>query len=213
MGMMLVVTAVGCQEPADPTSPTVARVSAQTPDRYDALWEAVGDVLRSRYFELDRQDRREGVLTTLPDTTAAGFELWRPQPNNPYMWVEANVHTVQRQATVRLRQVEGEGDYEVDVEIERFRYNLEERQITNSAAALRLYSSDAPTTSGRSVSPAESSYWIPLGRDADMEQAVLHSILMRYDQMPPATQPTGPESQPQASRPLSPARQSDLLLN
>lgn len=187
----------GCSRPAEPDAPTVARVEAETPDSYSSLYESAADTLRENFFRLDRQDRREGVLTTHPETSASWFELWRPQPELGYYWLEANMSTIQRQATVRLlAQPTQPGAYDVDVEVQRLRYSLRERQIDNAAAALRLYSQDAPTTEGRTERPRDTGHWIPLGRDAFAEQRLLSTIISRYETRPPATRPGeefGPE--------------------
>lgn len=172
--------AAGCHAPPQPETHTVARVTVETPDEYEQLWQAATDTLQRHWFRPDRQDRREGVITTHPDTSAHWFEWWRPQPQPAYYWGEANLHTIQRQATVRIRPSDEQGTCTLDVLIDRYQYSLEERQIDNPAVALRLYSSAAPTTSGQMVKPAESSHWIHLGRDEQMECALLASILRRY---------------------------------
>jgi hypothetical protein len=185
--------AVGCARPADPGTPTMGRVAAQTPEAYSGLYEAAAETLRRSYFRLDRQDRFGGVITTHPETTANWFELWRPQPEPGYYWWEANTGTIQRQASVRLlASTTQPGDYEVEVEVQRLRYSLPERQIDNSAAALRLYSEAAPTAEGRMERPSQTAHWIPLGRDAFAEQRLLTDIVNRYaaaPTMPVTTQP------------------------
>ena len=184
---------MGCNPPQEPAAPTVARVAAQTPEAYSSLYEAAAEQLRDNYFRLDRQDRLAGVLTTHPETTANWFELWRPQPQSAFLWLEANAGTIQRQATVRLEPIAGEpGSYDIGVEVQRLRYSLQERQIDNSAAAMRLYSDAAPTTEGRMERASQTAYWIPLGRDALAEQQLLESIVTRYSRMPPAPPATRP---------------------
>lgn len=190
----------GCHAPAQPTEPTVARVSAPTPEDYDRLWDSVSDTLRRRYWTLDRQDRIEGVITTHPETSANFFEVWRPQPKPAYYYAESNLATVERKATVSITPVDQTGSYDLSVQVDRLRYSLEERQIDNSAAALRIFNRETPTVGeGRKERLSESSGWVPLGRDQFMEQSVLAAILKRYGQGPssetdtvcptPATQP------------------------
>ncbi len=191
----------GCTAPAQPTEPTMARVALEAPVEYERLWQTAGDVLRDHYFQLDRVDRGNGIITTMPETSAGWIELWRPQPQPAYYWWEANLHTVQRKATVSISPAEGPGAYEVRVQVDRYRFSLEERQIDNPAGALRLYSNAAPTTSGRLARVAESSHWVPLGRDGDMEQRLLAAIMKRsggltatdpkddHQPAPPSTQP------------------------
>lgn len=181
IGVSGVALLAGCEAPDQPLAPTVARVQVDTPEAYEQLWLAAGNTLRSNYFRLDRQDRQSGVLTTFPETTAAGFEIWRPQPEPAYYWAEANMGTIQRRVTVEIDPAPDEaGFYEVTVQVERLRYGLEERQIDNAAAALRLFSSAAPTTSGKMERPSETAQLIPLGRDEHMENRLLNQILTNY---------------------------------
>jgi hypothetical protein len=191
----------GCHAPPQPTAPTVTRVSAPTPGAYDRLWDSVGDTLRRDFWELDRQDRIEGVITTFPETTASSFELWRPQPRPAYYWAEANLATVQRKVTVNITPVIDEaGSYDLSVQIDRLRYSLEEHQMDNSAGALRLYGREVPTASGRRAQAADISAWIPLGRDKPMEDSVLAAILRRYEKAAVVT-----ETQPACETPATPA--------
>jgi hypothetical protein len=186
--LLIAAAATGCTAPAEPLGPTVERVAAQSSDDFDRLYVAGGDTLRAHCFRLDRQDREQGVITTFPETTANWFEFWRPQPQPAYYWLEANGETVQRQATLRLTPA-GSGAYDLQVQVDRFRYSLPERQVTNSAEALRLYSNAIPTYSGTTERPAETAHWIPLGRDATMESQVLRQIIRRYGGNAASSQP------------------------
>jgi hypothetical protein len=186
-----VVLAAGCQAPSQPSGPTVERVSLPAPADRDQLWEAAGQTLRDYAFRLDRQDKVNGVVTTLPETTAQGFEFWRPQPRPAYYWWEANLHTIQRQATVQLLPGENADETRLDVKIERLRYRLEERQVDNAAGTMRIFSADAPTVSGKRAKPSKTGYWVPLGRDELLEQKLLAAILRNYAKRTglPASQP------------------------
>lgn len=166
---------------------------AQTPDAYEHLWTAAGDTLRWHSFRIDREDRLHGVITTYPETSAQFFELWRPQPGSAYYWAESNLQTIPLEAKVTIQPVEGGGEYELNVQVDRLRYGLPERQIDNSAGALRLFSSEAPTTAGRMEKPSETSQMIPLGRDKPAEEQLLKSILDRYARPPRPVESTEEE--------------------
>lgn len=201
-----VLLSLGCQAPAQPTGPTLLDVTAATPEDYEYLFTTAEDTLRDHYLRPDRRDRLEGVITTHRDTTANWFEFWRPQPRNPYYWAEANTQTIQRQATVHIRPADEEGLYELDVQVDRYRYRLKERQVDNAALALRMFSSDAPTfvdrargdTGRGSPKLAETSYWVHLGRDEFLERKLATAILRRYgggawaDRYSPATTAPAP---------------------
>jgi len=184
----------GCQAPPQPTRPTVERVSVPQKEDFESLWEIAGNSLRDHSFRIDREDRAVGVISTFPETSAQGFEFWRPQPRPAYYWAESNLQTVQRKVTVQITPADSQGTYSVDVKVERFRLRLEERQIDNPAAALRLYSAEAPTTSGQMAKPSAQMQWIPLGRDENMEQVILGDILSRFGR--PTTVTSGVETAP-----------------
>lgn len=179
----------GCSTPPAPTGPTLARVTAETQEAYDHLWNSAGEALRKSYFRIDREDRIEGILTTYPETSAQFFEFWRPQPTPAGYWAESNLHTVPLEAQVTIRPTREEGGYELGVEVQRLRYTLEERQIDNAAAALRLFSADAPTVSGRMERPSETAQLTPIGRDQPAEERLLQMILRRYAKPPAPPEP------------------------
>lgn len=186
----LALSLAGCQAPPQPAGPTLGSVPAQAPQEVNRLWVSAEDTLRAFNFEIDRLDRAQGILVTVPETAANFFELWRVQPTPAYYWWEANLQTIQSQAQVFVRPSPPSGTCELEVKVDRYRYSLEERQVDNAAAAMRLYSGAAPTTSGQMLTPAESSYWIHLGRDGGLEQTILDAIVKRYEQLA-ATQPAG----------------------
>ncbi len=179
----LLVAGAGCQVPPQPTGPTLSTVPIQTPEQVNRLWESVENTLLAFNFDVDRRDRVSGIMTTYPETSTNWFELWRVQPAPAYYWWESNLHTIQRQTEVYIRQAPSPGSYELEVKVDRYRRSMEERQVDNAAAAMRLYSGQAPTLSGQMRTPAESSYWVRLGRDGHMEQAILDAIVKRYNKL------------------------------
>ncbi len=176
----------GCQAPDAPEGPARMTVQMASEDDRSRLWKAATDILEEHYFELDRVDRLEGIITTRPETAGNWFELWRPQSPEPYHWWENNIHTMQRTATVRIVPQNTPDAVDLEVEVRRHKYHLEERAIDNAAAALRLYSSDVPTTTGQMASLARTSYTTDAGRAPRYELDLLNAILLRYQQIDPA---------------------------
>jgi hypothetical protein len=185
LAMAALALTAGCQAPAAPEGPTRMFVQVESEDDEARLWDAALDALQDQMFELDRVDRLEGVITTQPETAGSWFEFWRPQSAEPYHWWENNLHTIQETARVRLARGEEVDTWELDVEVKREKYHLEERQIDNAAAALRLYSPSVPTTSGRMAPIAATSYTTDVGRDVDLENKLLNAILLNYQQITP----------------------------
>ncbi len=175
-----ILAVAGCQAPPQPAGPTLGMVPAESPERVNRLWDSVETTLLAFNFGIDRRDRVQGIITTLPETSANSFELWRVQPTPAYYWWESNIHTIQRRADVYLREAPASGRCELEVKVDRYRLSLEERQVDNAAAAMRLYSREAPTLSGQMVGSRQSSHWIHLGRDGFLEQAILDAIIREH---------------------------------
>lgn len=185
------VFAVGCAAPPPAIEPTVSPVHLPDQEAYDRLWDVTQGTLLDHYFRLDRRDRQEGVITTYRETAASIWEIWRPMPVDPYHRLENNLHTIQHQVLFSLQRTDEPGLYEARVEVERYRYSLEERQVDNAAAGLRLFSSAAPTMSGEIERPEDAGRWINLGRDAEYERRLLEQILGRYQSMEESEQAAG----------------------
>ncbi len=200
----------GCVDPPSNYGPVQADVVVQDENEFDDLWETILRVLRRVSLQPDRQDRREGVITTLPITTQQWFEFWRHDAMGPYQFLESSMHTIQRQATIRIHRGEA-NRYRVSVRIDVFRFSTPERQVTTPSGAYGMYSEKRPTEAGEMAKQAGSAaHWVLLGRDPRMEGVLLRRILVHYPgayelieepegwgEESPTTAPTS-ESQPAA---------------
>lgn len=182
-----------CTRPIPPEGPTA--VAAAEPD-LDALWTAALTVLNRMDLTPERQDRATGVIETLPTTSQQFWEWWRRDVVDSYSYAEANLHTMQRKATVRFRRLPDRRRWQVEVQIDVFRIQVPERQMTATSSALTLYSAAMPSTEGLRLDPAVARYAAPMGRDGAMEQLILDRILRvagaaDYETIEPTTAPAG----------------------
>ena len=171
---------MGCADPPSDYGPVQADVIADDPTAFEDLWETILRVLRRADLRPDRQDRREGIITTFPVTSQQWFEFWRNDAMGAYQWAESSMQTVQRQAVVRIRRLPEPGRYRVTVKVDVFRFSTPERQVTTPSGALAMFSSRLPTEQGELAGPAEGAHWVHLGRDPRMEGALLRRILVHY---------------------------------
>ncbi|MCZ6653247.1 MAG: hypothetical protein O7D91_09500 [Planctomycetota bacterium] len=176
-----IVSFVGCHRPAAPQGPTQGTVLAASDDNFRGLWEACQAVLRRHRFEIDRKDLRAGLITTFPQTSQHFLEFWRHDVDTPYDLAESSMRTVRRSVTIQISKPQDEGEYVIDVTVNKERFHAVERQINNAAAALRVFSTDLPSTAGRKFDPATDMTWTPEGRDAAMENRLLDLIRRRCD--------------------------------
>ena len=175
------VSFAGCHRPAAPLDPTQGTVLATNDDDFHRLWEACQAVLRRHRFEIDRKDLRAGLITTFPQTSQHFLEFWRHDVDTPYDLAESSVSTVRRSVTIQISKPQDEGEYTIDVAVNKERLHAVERQINSTAAALRVFSADLPTTAGRKFDPATDMTWTPEGRDAAMEKRLLEVIRKRCE--------------------------------
>lgn len=177
---IILTACLGCHEPGAPAGPTVARVNVTDDQEFDRLWDSAADVLRAHNLWPDRQDREARVITTYPDTSPQYWEFWRPFPTSDFDRLEANIQTVRRQAQVQFARAAQANEYDMSVRVDVERYCLTERQATDAASAFQMFGAKLPTTEGHPEPGQSDAYWLPIGRDGQMESALLERILRRY---------------------------------
>ena len=96
---------LGCQpdhvKPFDPGPTTAAE------QNFEALWQSARHVLKKRGFEIDRQDRRDGVMTTYATSSGHFFELWRKDAATIFNQRENALQNILRAVKVTLHRVKG----------------------------------------------------------------------------------------------------------
>ncbi len=174
VGCAALLACSGCQQPIQPEGPTDTQLTGAD---FEQLWQTGLEVLRRYNFRPDRQDRRAGVITTHPTTSAQWFEFWRPGTCGGFEAAEANLHTVRRQATVHIRPAAEQGQLYVSVQVDVYRYAAPERQVTTASGALQIFGEKLPTAEGEMGPQAAAAYWVPLGRDSRLEDELLRRIV------------------------------------
>jgi len=107
---------------------------------FEAVWQASLHVLGRYGFQIDRQDRRTGIITALPLTGKHYFELWRRDAVTAFDLAENTLQTIYRTATVTVRSKPDRPDqYEATVGILVARSDQEAFQVTNTSEAYDLF--------------------------------------------------------------------------
>lgn len=169
--VLIVAFCVGLCSCAKHTQPIVPapQMSAEEA-RFETAWTSVQDVLRRYNFELNRVDRRDGVITTEPLVGRQWFEFWRKDAATRYDCLESSLQTIYRQATVCVDRAG-----QPSVEVRTYRSDRQAPQITNTSEAYGLF---AISGEGRSRAKLLPNYgrdedpqarMVALGRDADLE--------------------------------------------
>jgi hypothetical protein len=174
----LMAALAGC---ANYTQPVVSQEPKTPAERnFETLWQASISVLREYYFKIDREDRRDGVIRTDAMLGKQFGEFWRKDAASDTNLAESTLQTIFRQATVTIKPV-GEDRFEPSVEVQTFRSNKEERQVSSTSEALNLFDlpeKGSPDEDLLKVKGA-SEEAVPLGRDAALEEKIRADILLK----------------------------------
>ncbi len=157
--------------------PGVAQVSA--PD-FEKLWSACKGELYVRLFTLDREEYREGFLTSDPMISKQIFEPWRSDAISLHDQGESSLSTIRRTVHFEVTR-QADGTYQATPKVLIERFASAERRLTAITQYHQAFSgprayNDAPDQSGE---PAASDYWYALRRDTDLEKVMADSIRHR----------------------------------
>jgi hypothetical protein len=164
---------------------------------FEAAWTASRHVLKRSGFVLDRQDRRDGVITTRAIASAQIFEFWRKDAATLFHHEENTVQTILRAVKVSIHQIDGTDKFGFDVEVLMARSDRKPVMLTSSSQYQRLTGVKFPETVSFSdlryddASPHDQTPidrrdpWgdvsirtqlVPLGRDSDLEHSLTVEI-------------------------------------
>ncbi|MBI5725283.1 MAG: hypothetical protein HZA50_15090 [Planctomycetes bacterium] len=186
---VLLAALAGC-EPGH-TNKVVADPKLAPAERnYQAVWDAACQVLDDYYFQLDRQDRRAGVITTYPLTGKQWFEFWRKDAVTDDDGLENSLHAIYRVVKIRIAPTrDDETRFLAAVEVQVYRSNRPNPGESGFSEALSMLSvskfserrqpEGLPSgylmdETGKAV--IEKAYLTDLGRDRNLEQQLAARI-------------------------------------
>jgi hypothetical protein len=171
---------LGCLGPRRGEYQSSQPVSVADPsDEADRLWEAAQDTLRRHRFGLDRVDRREGVITTMPVTSQHFLEFWRHDVDTWGDLCESTLNPLRRWVEVTLARGDEGSWKELSVVVHKERLSSPDRQFNSTGAAYQYFGDSLPSTAGLVRVTAEHDAWLDVGRDPAMEEHLLRKILQR----------------------------------
>ena len=185
---LLAALAGGCARHTVPVAPPAELTAAQR--NFQAVWEGARETLKKYDFQLDRQDRRAGVITTLPMTGKHFTEPWRHDAVGPGQVAESTIQTLYLATTVRIRPTTpGAETYIPLVRVDVLRSARPQPQVTSASEAYDLF--DLPSgrdddkgkrllldsgrdPAGRSIPITDQ--LVPLGRNERLEARIAADI-------------------------------------
>jgi len=156
---------------------------------HERVWEAVVDVADD-YFRIEREEPvrqigavlTEGRLDTFPQVGSTLFEPWRGDSASPEERLESTLQSIRRYAQLKVSPAQG--GYWVEAAVfKELEDVVRPAHSTAGAATFRNDSSLARVTDSLGDEQIHGG-WIPLGRDAALEQRILAQL--QYRLTPPA---------------------------
>jgi hypothetical protein len=166
--LVLLAFASGCaaSRPMMVSNPIFVPASSQ-----HGAWERTVDVLHDFHFPIARENRLDGVIETDYRVGSNVLEPWHGDSvgwNNRW---ESTLQSIRRKVRVDLTPVEG--GYLVGVEA--FKEQEDLLGVAENTAGAATFRKNTPLQRNLDVVVGQSSPsgWIALGRDAELEQAIL----------------------------------------
>lgn len=146
-----------------------------TSDQFQPLWDACRKSARDRFFQIDRDDYRDGLLTTFPVISEQFFEPWRRDVGDGDGLLESSLATVRR--TLRFEFVRNENSWTVTPKVLIERYSLAERRITSVTQYRTIVQGSVePDRPGPDGTRIPNAYWYATGRDTALEKTLADEI-------------------------------------
>lgn len=170
---------MGCRFHGSPVGPPQKLTPSER--NFEAVWQASRQVLRKYRFDLDRSDRRAGIISTRAMTGKVAGEFWRRDAATARDLAESTVQTIYRQAKVAIEPAgPRKQDFRAVVEVHTYRSNNQEIQISSVSDAYDLFKlpgSDGRTRKLLDYGPEYRPRAITdLGRDAALEERIAADI-------------------------------------
>lgn len=146
----------------------------------DVLWERTVDVLHDYQFQIVREDRLARVIETEYKVGSGCLEPWHHDSVGPYNRLESTLQSIRRRVRVTLMPSDAAGNYAVTVEAFKEREDLPGIAANSAGAATFSESTPFDRNLDPVVGQSLESRWIPVGRDLDLEQAILSSLRGAY---------------------------------
>ncbi len=147
---------------------------------FQRLWDACEAEAHARFFLVDREEYRLGLLTTAPMISKQIFEPWRTDAVTPHDATESTLATIRRTVRFEIARRD-DGSYRMVPKVLVERYASAERRLAISQYQQAFSSprtfADSPDLSGdTTVKDAVADYWYPLHRDPALERDLADAI-------------------------------------
>ena len=140
---------------------------------------AAQHALIDMHFTIDKADETTGLIRTHPLSGAQFFEFWRKDSVGSFNKKEANLHSIQRIATLQLGK--GNEGICIECEVATQRLNLPEHEVSNSSRAYALFTKSSASLQRMRLNPEQQAEvaWVDIGKDGRLAVHILERIEAR----------------------------------
>ena len=165
--------------------PNISRTVFIPVTNEDYAWEVIVDVVDD-YFQIDQENRvqlvgnvmTEGRIETFPQVGATLLEPNHIDSVGRYNLVESTFQSVRRRAEIRV--VPQQGGYQVEAIVYKELEDLPRPENSTAGAATYRFDNSITSRLDEQVSRTKlSKFWIPMGRDCEIETEMLNEIQFR----------------------------------
>ncbi|MEX2026155.1 MAG: hypothetical protein WEH44_02625, partial [Pirellulaceae bacterium] len=150
------------------------------------LWNQTVDAVDD-YFRIEREDRvrliggvlTEGRIDIFPATGSTLLEPWRGDSTPGYEKWHATLQSIRRRGIVRV--IPSEEGYLIDVQILKELEDLDKPEHATAGGATLRHDGSLVRQEGAAGRFSHTLGWIPLGRDASLEQKILVDLAARLN--------------------------------
>ena len=150
------------------------------------VWNQLVDAVDD-HFRIEREERvrliggilTEGRIDTFPTPGGTLLEPWRGDSASAYERLHATLQSIRRRATVRL--IPTEGGSLVDVVVQKELEDLDKPEHATAGGSTPRHDATLVRNEGSPGRFSVTLGWIPIGRDASLEQKILRDIQCRLD--------------------------------
>ncbi len=157
---------------------------------HEYAWDQIAQVV-ANYFPIQREERvriegdvwSEGRIETPYRNGANVLEPWRGDSVGAFNLWQSTLQTIRRKSLVRV--VPEGNNYAIEVQVLKELEDLPQPERANAGSASLRTDTSLPSATRPEISRTRSSpYWIPLGRDAALEQKMLAEMQGRLGVAP-----------------------------
>ena len=145
----------------------------------ELAWERTVDALHDFKFPILRENKLDGVIETDYVVGSSLLEPWNRDSVGFGNRLESTFQSIRRKALIRLSPAP-QGGYLVAVEAYKEQEDVKGPVANSAGGATFQIDNPLQRDLNQVVGQAAPSGWIPLGRDPDLEQAMLRRIRSRF---------------------------------